>query len=128
MSKAAVVGKVLSGKKLTTAVERAGQISDIIAKHNKPLLEELSDIEADLKVSVFVGNPVESDHYVAKITETSRRVIDMEAAKRQLGQKLFLEIATVTIGNLEDHLGKAQMDVLTTNYKVSQSLSVKPKK
>jgi len=128
MSKAEVKGTKLVGKKLTAAIERAGQLQDQISKHNTPLLKELSDIEADLKLSVEVGNPVESDHYVAKLTETARRVIDMEAAKRKLGTKTFLEIATVTIGALEDQLGKEQIDALTTDYKISQSLSVKPKK
>lgn len=113
----------MSSKKTVALVEEIGTIKQQIIELEK----QYSTLEDALKKVIKEGETVVSEHHLATLNPPRQsRIIDMDAAKEALGQKRFLALAKVGVGDLEKAMGKDEIDAVTKGYKASApSLTVK---
>lgn len=85
--------------------------------------KELAD---SLKLRMKVGDVIVTEKFRAELSESNNRILDMTLVRKLLGQKRFLAMAKIGVGDLEKVCGKEEIDRATSGYDPVKSLNVKP--
>lgn len=121
----------LVGSQMPEVAKIKKQIKDLQAKL-KPFTDEAAKLQKlvdDLDMDDDDKDIVNGDRYRAEIGPKgqSRSVKDLNKAKEFLGSELFMQLATITLKNLDDYLTPPQKEEVIEVGRSSRSLKIEKK-
>lgn len=116
------------GSQMLEVTKLTKQIKDLEAKL-KPFKEEHAKLQAmvdELDLGDDATDVINGDRYRVEIGArgNSRSIKDLAKAKKFLGDKLFMQLATVTLKNLDDYLTPPQREEVIETNRTKRSMKI----
>jgi len=115
------------------AVDRIMELKKLIDA-TAPAAKEMAKLVADLRAQAMTQDDdqvvsYEGDTGTVVFGESAktRELTDLKAAKKALGNDVFFEVATITLGDLDKYLTPAELAPLIKEGRGGRKISVLPK-
>ncbi|CAA2141447.1 hypothetical protein [Hyphomicrobium sp. ghe19] len=118
----------LVGSQMAEAIKINKQIKDLQAKL-KPYKDEADKLQKmvdELEMGDDATDIIKGDRFRAEIGAKgqSRSITDLPKVRKFLGDKLFMELATVTLKNIDDYLTPPQREEVLKVERTKRSLKI----
>jgi len=103
------------------------KVKEKAEKRMKELAEgQTTDVPIGLKDLIPVGQTVGTNKFTASLSESSKRIVNVDKAIAVLTKPQLLKAATISVTALEKFMGKEQIDELVDEFAVTPVLRVNP--